>query len=92
MRDDIKRYINECETCLKCKPKNSPPQGLTYLCKITEPWETVSLDIVGPLFRSKSGKPILVFKDTYTRYIDCFALSKADGSRIVKSLTTFINR
>lgn len=93
MREDIKRYVNECEICLKCKPKNTPPQGLIYPRKITEPWETVSLDIVGPLPRSKSGKNyILVCEDTYTRYIDCFALSKADGPKIVKSLNTLVNR
>lgn len=56
MLADIKRYVNDCEVCLKCKPDNSAPQELMYPRKITEPWETVSLDIMGPFQRSKSGK------------------------------------
>lgn len=90
---NIKRYVNEYVICLRCKPKNTPPQGLIYPRKITDPWETVSLDIVGPPPRSKTGKNyILVCEDTYTRYIDCFALSKADGPKTVKSLNTLVNR
>lgn len=45
MLKDIKRYINECETCLRCKPDNSPPQGPAFPPKFIEYCDIDSRDI-----------------------------------------------
>ena len=58
---------------------------------VTEPWEVVAADIVGPLPRSKSeNEYLLVMQDLFTKWIEVKPLRRATGPKIVEALDDMI--
>ncbi len=52
----------------------------------TDPWVDVSMDLVGPLPRTKQGNRfILVIVDKSTRWVEAFPLKRATGIRITST-------
>jgi transposase InsO family protein len=87
MRRDIKEYVRSCIICVRCKPVNKgPAMGLRGRIPYT-PWETLSLDFMGPYPRTQRGKRyILVVTDLFTRWVELFPMSDATADRTVKLL------
>lgn len=49
---DIWHYIDGCESCQCTKPRNMQPAAPLHLNEIpTQPWEHISVDIIGLLYR-----------------------------------------
>jgi hypothetical protein len=65
---DIKRYVESCEVCQRTKIHRQRPAAPLYPTEIAnEPWETISVDIVGPLPESKGYNAILVIAEYLTK-------------------------
>lgn len=57
MGDWVERYVASCVRCQLNKPSNQRPAGeLMPLPIPARPWQQISIDFVGPLPRTKSGK------------------------------------
>ena len=88
---DVARFIKHCVTCQKHKVGQTAPAGLMRDRAVTEPWEVVAADIVGPLPRSKSGNEyLLVMQDLFTKWIEVKPLRRATGPKIAEALDDLI--
>ena len=54
MYSETLKYVKECDTCQRIKPKINNNVGLMRKRIIEEPWTVVAAVIIGPLPRSKS--------------------------------------
>ncbi|GAM88161.1 hypothetical protein ANO11243_061920 [Dothideomycetidae sp. 11243] len=75
LRNDVKKYLQECDTCHKSKHSRHKPYGLLQALKPpTQPWESVTMDFIGPLPLSEEPltgikyDSILVLVDRLTKY------------------------
>ena len=87
MGSDIARF---CKTCPQCQaysnsPDKRPP--LKPLPVITDPWERLAMDIVGPLNRTPSGNRfILTLMDFGTRFPEAIPLRSTDAKTTCNAL------
>lgn len=88
MRADVMRYISRCKTCLQTKANNRPPIGrMGGHTKVSKPWETLSIDIIGPLPRTTRGFSfILAISDIFSKFVLTFPLRKATANNVVDVL------
>lgn len=89
MKSDISRYVNSCETCQRIKPEQKLPAGHMREQQRTaeQPWQIISMDLVGPLPRSSKGHCyVFVVTDNFSKYSLFFPLRKATASSVVKIL------
>ncbi|KAH8335345.1 hypothetical protein KR059_001065, partial [Drosophila kikkawai] len=50
---DISRYVRKCDTCQRFKVSQAKPAGKMFTRQVSEPFDTVCADFIGPLPRSK---------------------------------------
>lgn len=53
---DVAKYVRMCNKCQSYKVAQQKPAGKLHAANIKRPWEQVTIDLVGPLSRSKRGK------------------------------------
>jgi hypothetical protein len=59
MQEDVARYIRGCILCCTSKPNNRK-QGLYHPLHVpTQPWESISMDFLGGLPKTKKGHDYL---------------------------------
>lgn len=70
MKTDITHYVRTCSTCIQQKPEQKAPAGLlSGRPEVTQPWEMLSIDVVGPLPKSSSGYIyILSIQDYFSKF------------------------
>ena len=58
MKEEIKRYVRSCNTCqIVGKPNQKIPKAPLYpIPMVSEPFQEIIIDVVGPLPRSKRWK------------------------------------
>lgn len=85
---DVREVVTACEICATNKPKfYKPAPG--QLINATRPWQTLSVDFVGPKPPTSSGKRfILTVIDEFSRFPFAFALSDATATSVVSCLRT----
>lgn len=89
MRQDVAKYIKRCQTCLQTKPLQQQPAGkmLSSQPATSRPWQVISVDLVGPLPRSKSGYHyVFSVCDVFSKFVLFYPLRSATASGIVKWL------
>ena len=68
MKKDIQRYVTSCNTCQTVKPDRRAKAAPLRPNEIPEgPWQTISMDMMGPLLESKGFDTILVVVDRFTK-------------------------
>jgi cell fate (sporulation/competence/biofilm development) regulator YlbF (YheA/YmcA/DUF963 family) len=82
----VKKYVRSCDVCKSNKPA---PSNKTFLMgkfkDIHEPWQMISLDLMGPLPRSSAGNCwLLVITDWFTKYPILAPLRKATAKKITE--------
>lgn len=79
--------IKNCDSCQRSKPINYQASGPTISQKPKTPFETVSIDLMGPLPMGRGGTQyILAILDTFSKYIRLYALKKASAKAILNRI------
>lgn len=94
LKRDISAYIKTCHTCqLTGKPNQTiPPAPLQPIPVISQPFQHLIIDCVGPLPRSKSGCVyLLTVMCQATRYPAAYPLRSISAKSVVKALSQFIS-
>ena len=87
MKRDVSGYIKTCHTCqMTGKPnQNIKPAPLSPIPVISQPFEHLIIDCVGPLPRSKSGSNYLLIEMCLsTRYPAVYPLRTITAKSVVK--------
>ncbi|KAK8954559.1 hypothetical protein KSP39_PZI002898 [Platanthera zijinensis] len=73
---DIQQFVRQCEVCQSQKYETSSPAGLLVPLAISQQiWDTVSMDFIDGLPKSKGKSVILVVVDKLSKYGHFLALS-----------------
>lgn len=84
MLKDVKNYVNNCETCAKYKVSQQHPFGLMGQHRdVSRPWQVISLDLMGPFPRSKTGNTmLLVMSCWFSKFVLLFPLRTGKADKI----------
>ncbi|XP_050456461.1 uncharacterized protein K02A2.6-like [Cataglyphis hispanica] len=81
---------DSCPGCLAHKPLQQKPAGTMHATNISRPWEHVTIDLVGPLPRSRRGHTwLLVMQDRYSKWAELAPLRQATAKAVTGEI---INR
>lgn len=88
MRCEIVRYVKRCITCQQQKVEQKRPSGfMLSQPKSVRPWQVISVDLFGPLPRSKSGHTyVLGVADYFSKFVRLFPLRVANAKSVCKHL------
>jgi transposase InsO family protein len=83
---DVKDYVRRCETCAKYKVPQLPPIGhMGKHREVSQPFQIVSLDLMGPFPRSKSGNTmLLVVSCWFSKFVLLYPLRNGKVSNIIR--------
>ena len=87
MRSEVTAVLATCTACQQ-KTRSDPEQRHTLVSTQDGfPFQRLSIDFVGPLTPSKTGKKyILTVKDTFTRWLEAYPLVQATATNVVQTL------
>ncbi|XP_041947558.1 uncharacterized protein LOC121708759 isoform X4 [Alosa sapidissima] len=94
LKSDVVRHCRSCHRCqIAGKPNQAiPPAPLHPIPVISEPFERIILDCVGPLPKSKSGhRFLLTIMCAATRYPEAIPLRSLKAKPVVKALIRFFS-
>ncbi|KAJ3645713.1 hypothetical protein Zmor_023352 [Zophobas morio] len=78
MRKMIQEYVKNCEMCQRYKISNQKPAGLLQTPVMRQQFESISIDLFGPLPKGPDGETwIFIVEDCASRWIELFALKDA---------------
>lgn len=88
MGADIAKYVKQCQTCQANKHSTKAPHGLLgKVATAWEPWQIISIDLMGPYPRSTAGnKFIFVVTDYLTKYTLLTPLKTATSPKVLQFL------
>lgn len=87
MRKYIANYIGKCPECQKYKPSNLKPAGLMKTVSSNQRFETIAIDLFGPLPTSKEGyRWIFITEDIASRWTELFPLIEATAEHCATTL------
>lgn len=91
---DVEQYVRACDTCQRVgKPNERCKAPLTLVPVITEPFQRLVIDVVGPLPTSRSGyKYILTMVCPATKFPEAVPLKQQCSSEIVDGLLSVFAR
>ena len=93
MGSDITEYILACSHCKRFNKSAHKPAPLQYRPTITEPYQEVALDLIGPLPRAKHGfKFALTLICMASRWPEVYPIAKPDTEHVAQALIQFIAR
>jgi hypothetical protein len=90
IRKKVEKYIRDCETCLRDKPKRHAPYRKLQNPEIPQqPWEWIMVNFVGPLPTTKQQHDYLaVISDRLTKYIHLKATTTTITAREMATIFT----
>ncbi|GFU95970.1 hypothetical protein TNCV_253211 [Trichonephila clavipes] len=87
MRKYIIDYVKNCPDCIKYKASNQKLSRLLQTPVPAQRFETLAIDLFGPLPESKDGKRwILIIEDCTTKWVELFALPNATAKECAITL------
>lgn len=88
MYKDVVDYIKSCEVCKAYKHATTATPGLMGRPKVcSRPFQVISVDIVGPMPRSRSGfTNLLVVTCCFSKYTLLFPLRRATSAAVAKHI------
>ena len=70
LKEDIKRYVQECIKCQQNKVQHQKKAGELHPLEIPQgPWQEISIDIIGSLPKSNGMDAIVVIVNQFTKMI-----------------------
>jgi transposase InsO family protein len=87
MRRDITDHIRKCVECQRYKPSNLKPAGLLQTPAPAQRFETLAIDLFGPLLPTEDGyRWVFAVEDTVTKWIELFALAQATAEACARCI------
>ena len=85
---DVQQWCASCRECSMRKSSRGLQLPVMTVPVPAEPWEFVSVDVMGPFVKAKSSgsKFIVVFCDHLTRYVETMALRVQDTKSLARAL------
>ncbi|CAG9123135.1 unnamed protein product [Plutella xylostella] len=88
----VRKYISHCLICISRKRvPRAPHQPITSFEKPNVPFETLHVDVLGPLPESEGFKFVLVLVDSFSKYCLLYALYKQDVSELKRVMTNAVS-
>jgi len=87
LKDDVKRWCQECEPCQKCKVGRHVKRPLSELPCPSQRFTNVHIDIVGPLEQGCDGtnlRYIVTMVDSYTRWMEAVPVAEITAEVVCK--------
>ena len=87
VRESTRRYVAACHICACTKPLNYKMDVPLRPRKPTQPWEVISVDLMGAYPRTSRGKiNILVATDCHSKWVEAYPLGAATTAVITQAL------
>ena len=91
MFKDITKWINGCTPCQRRKFGKNHSQGGSKVVLQTRPFETLSIDLVGPFPENKKGnKYVLTIIDHFTRYPIAVPITSKKKGEVARALKKYV--
>ncbi|CAL8111754.1 unnamed protein product [Orchesella dallaii] len=87
MKKDVYNFLVSCETCQKTKVSHTAPSGLGSSLKVSTPWDTVAIDLMGPYVKgANQNQYLLVIVDSFSKWVEIFGIRQATSKIIISRL------
>ena len=87
IRKDVFNHVSTCIACQQFKYNNMPMANPMKPHIVSEPWQTIGLDLMGPLpTTARQKRFLLVIVDYFTRWVEVFALAHTTSLDIAQVL------
>lgn len=88
MLSDVASYVRNCTVCAQHKVEQKAPAGhMGERPNINHPWETISLDFIGPFPRSPRGyRFAIVVTDYFSKYVLIFPVRTSTASVLTRHI------
>lgn len=85
---DVEEYVRSCPACQLHKSRNQKPAGLLQPLPVPDyPWQQLTLDIMGPLPKTKNGfDAVVVFVDRLSKMVHPVPCTMEHGARDIARL------
>ena len=91
MYKDVAKWINGCEPCQRRKFGKNNSQGQNKVVLQTRPFETLSIDLVGPFPENKKGnKYVLTIIDHFTQYPIAVPIKSKKKREVAEALKKYV--
>ena len=86
MKGDVASYVRRCQQCQQNKPTSTPTRTPVKFPP-TDRFQTVHIDLVGPLIPSRTGKTYLfTMIDRYTKWLEAIPMTSITAEACAKAL------
>ena len=93
MWGEVKAFVRSCVGCQKGAKNHSAKAPLHPLPCVSEPFEKVAFDLVGPLPKSSSGyRYLLTMMCLYTKYPEAIPLRRVDNEAVLDAMFDIFSR
>ena len=93
MREDVKVYLRQCDTCVLSKRRQRPPKAPLGDMQTGAPMDRLSSDVLGPLPWSNSeNRFIIVVTDNFTRWMEVTAIPDQTAPVTARAILDMICR
>ncbi|GFX66889.1 retrovirus-related Pol polyprotein from transposon 297 [Trichonephila clavipes] len=87
MRKFIADYVKSCSECIRYKATNQKPAGLLQTPVPAQRFQSIAIDLFGPLPETTKGmKWILIVEDYTTKWVELFPLKQATAKECAMAL------
>ena len=87
MWGDVKQFVRSCAGCQRAARNSNSRAPLIPLPCVSEPFEKVAFDLVGPLpSTSSSNRYILTMMCLYTKYPEAIPLHRVDNQTVLDAM------
>ncbi|RWS20997.1 integrase core domain protein-like protein, partial [Leptotrombidium deliense] len=91
MFKDIVSFVGSCKTCALTKARNHKQFGTPMLIPTYGKFETIHMDIAGPLTPGPSGKRFFIIAvDRKTKYVEVSAIHEQTSKNVIKFFMKYI--
>lgn len=88
---EVAAYVKTCRNCQKHKADQHRSAGKMHATNITRSWEQVTVDLVGPLPRSRRGHTwLLSMQDRFTKWTEFVPLRRASADAVTQAITNHV--
>ena len=87
MKQKVAEVVNNCTVCQQIGGQNKPQQHTHKETMSEEPWQKISVDLVGPMPKSSNGNTyLLTAKCCFTRWIEAIPIDNIQADTVARAL------